>query len=152
MSERDDEILYEEALGAEDSVVDDISDEERGLREYNPEAEEYYDDGMLVVRTSGEEARYDELFDKGSPRSRFLSVASMILGIISVALSFTGWWALIVGVAAILLSMASRRNLKYFDRMSIAGLILGIFGLVFGGAFLFVLYGPFADIIKSAFN
>ena len=35
-------------------------------------------------------------------------------------------------VAAIALSIVSRTTLGYFDGMAIAGLILGIFGLIFG--------------------
>ena len=134
---------------AED-VTETLNDgEETSVESYH--GDDAYE-GMLVVKTAAEEPRYEELFDAAAPRSRFLSVASLVLGIISVALSFTGWWVLIIGALAILASLASRKNLKYFDGMSIAGMMLGIFGMVFGLAVIFVLYGPFADAVGELFG
>ena len=134
-------------------VADDVIEEkeETALNSYHADGEDAYE-GMLVAKTVAEEPRYEELFDANAPRSRFLSVASLVLGIISVALSFTGWWVLIIGALAILTALASRKNLKYFDGMSIAGIMLGIFGIVFGLAAIFVVYGPFADSVKELFG
>ena len=134
------------------NLLGEESSEETSVDTYTAESEEVYEEDGLVVRNNSEEVRYEELYDAGAPRSRFLSVASLVLGIISVALSFTGWWVLIIGALAILVSLASRKNLKYFDGMSIAGLILGIFGLVFGGAIIFAFYGPFADAVNAFFG
>lgn len=68
----------------------------------------------------------------GKPKTMGWSVASLVLGIISVVCCCFGYASLILGVLAIVFSVLSRKSLGYFDGLSIAGLILGIFGLVFG--------------------
>ena len=73
-------------------------------------------------------------FDK--PKTMAWSVASLVLGIISIICCCLGWTGLIFGVAAIIFSVISRKTLGYFDGMSIAGMITGIFGLVFGAVML----------------
>ncbi len=65
--------------------------------------------------------------------SRALSVVSLVTGILSVLCCCLGWTGLIFGAVAIVTAILSRKKLDYFDGMSIAGLILGIFGFVFGG-------------------
>ena len=151
MSELDGRNLYEGSMSGEDSSAYDGEErtEETALDTIHPEAEEDYDNGMLVVRTSAEEPRYEELFDAAAPGSRILSFLSTVFGIISLALCWAGWWSMAVAAVAIILSLISRKRLKYFDKMSIAGLIIGIFGMVFGGAVVFVLYGPFADLLAG---
>ena len=125
---------------------------EEAEKEYDRETDEAYVSNMLAVKTSADEVRYDELYDAGAPRSRFFSVASLVIGIVSVLLSFTGWWVIIAGVVAVLIGLCSRKNLKYFDGLSIAGIIFGIFGIVFGAGVIFVMYGPFADVVKTFFT
>ena len=67
------------------------------------------------------------------PRSRIYSVVSLVMGIISVLICCCGGWiGLVLGVLSIVFSVISRRHLGYFDGMSIAGLVLGICGTVFG--------------------
>jgi len=68
----------------------------------------------------------------GRPKTMGWSVASLVLGIVSVVCCCFGWVSLALGSIAIIFSVLSRKSLGYFDGMSIAGLILGIFGLVFG--------------------
>jgi hypothetical protein len=68
----------------------------------------------------------------GKPKTKGWAVASMVLGIISVVCCCFGWSGILLGVGAVILAIVSRRNLGYFDGMTIAGLILGIFGFVFG--------------------
>ena len=72
----------------------------------------------------------------GKHKTMGWSVASMVVGIISVVCCCLGWSGLILGTMAIVLAIVSRKNLGYFDGMSIAGLVLGIFGLVFGVAMI----------------
>lgn len=79
-----------------------------------------------------DEERYYEVFDKDKPKYILWSLISAILGGISVICAFFGWGGLIVGIAAVAFAIVSRVNLKYFDKITIAGLILGIFGMVFG--------------------
>ena len=62
---------------------------------------------------------------------RTLSVISLVLSILSLACLFIPWLALIFSIAAVVLGSISRNNLGYFDRCTLAGLIIGIFGFVF---------------------
>ena len=69
------------------------------------------------------------------PRTRIYSVVSLVTGIISVLICCCGGWiGLGLGVVSIVFSVISRRHLGYFDGLSIAGLVVGICGAVFGGA------------------
>ncbi len=92
--------------------------------------ESFYRD-ITTPPAEGED-RYYEIFEKTKHKTRGFSVAAMILGIISVLCCCFGWPSLILGIAAIVFSVVSRVTLGYFDGMCIAGLILGIFGVVFG--------------------
>ena len=79
-----------------------------------------------------QEYAFQTLTKNGKPKTKGWSVASMVIGIISVVCCCFGWSGIIMGAGAIILAIVSRRNLGYFDGMTIAGLILGIFGFVFG--------------------
>ncbi|MBQ8380297.1 MAG: DUF4190 domain-containing protein [Clostridia bacterium] len=96
----------------------------------------YYSD--LTEIKKNEEERYDEVFDSAKPRTLGWSIASMVLGIISVLYGFIGWVGLIIGAVAIALAIVSRVRLGYFNSMAIAGLLLGIFGVVFGAFYLVI--------------
>ena len=93
--------------------------------------------------------RYDEIFDATKPKTVGFSVASMVLGILSVICCCMGWSGLILGALAIVFSIVSRKVLGYFDGMSIAGLIVGIFGVCFGALIVFIIYGPIQQIIEE---
>ena len=82
------------------------------------------------------EDRYYEFFNKDKPKTMGWSLASMVLGIISVVCCLFGWVGLIFGIVAVALAIVSRINLGYFDKMSVLGLIFGIFGIVFGVAII----------------
>ena len=76
---------------------------------------------------------FSVLNKNGRPKTLGWSVASMTVGILSVICCCVFPWAgCVFAVAAIALSIVSRTTLGYFDGMAIAGLILGIFGLIFG--------------------
>ncbi|MBR2650270.1 MAG: DUF4190 domain-containing protein [Clostridia bacterium] len=119
---------------------------ENGERLYNEKntaviaSDTYYTDVTLYDANNDPEERYYELFDEDKPKSKIWSVISLVLGMISVALSPLGWVSLILGVAAIAFAIVSRVSLKYFDGMAVAGLILGIFGIVFGIAVIMIEY------------
>ena len=95
--------------------------------------ESYYHN---ITESSGGDDRYYEIFEKSKHKTLGWSASSMVFGIISVLLCFFGWVGLIFGAVAIILSAVSRILLGYFDGMAIAGLILGIFGVVFGGVII----------------
>ncbi len=82
-----------------------------------------------------QEYAFQMVTKNGRPKTKGWAVASMVLGILSVVCCF-GWSGIMMGAGAIILAIVSRRNLGYFDGMTIAGLILGIFGFVFGATIL----------------
>lgn len=75
---------------------------------------------------------FQTLNKRGKPKTIGWSIAALVTGIISAVTCSFGWSSLILGIAAIVFSSVSRKTLGYFDGRSIAGLILGIFGTVFG--------------------
>ena len=77
-----------------------------------------------------------EMRDFSKPKTMGWSVVSLVSGIISVICCCLGVSGIILGAVAIISSIISRKTLGYFDGLSIAGLILGIFGLVFGVSIL----------------
>ena len=70
--------------------------------------------------------------NNGKPKTYGWSIASLVCGILSVVCCCMGYSAIIFGILAIALSFISRKNLGYFDGMSIAGLVLGIIGFILG--------------------
>ncbi len=96
----------------------DFFGEEENVAEYTPKRES--------------EDRYYEIFEKSKSKSMGWSVASMILGIVSVVCGGFGLAGLICGIIAVVMSVISRVKLGFFSGKSIVGLILGIFGMVFG--------------------
>ena len=70
----------------------------------------------------------------GRPKKMGWSVVSLVTGILSVICCCLSIAPIVFGVVAIVSSILSRKTLGYFDGMSIAGLVLGIFGVVFGVA------------------
>ena len=102
----------------------------------------YYENKEKASDESDE--RYYEVIEGGAPKTRVFSVVSLILGIVSILLSFTGWIGFIIGMGAIAFSVVSRIKLGYFDNMAIFGLLLGIFGIVFGAFYTILVWilGP----------
>ena len=77
---------------------------------------------------------YKTVLRNGRPKTVGWSVASLVLGILSLVCCCFGWTGAIFGVGAIVFSVVSKRSLGYFDGMAIGGLVCGIFGCVFGFA------------------
>ena len=100
--------------------------------EQNPAGEEsYYAKYTEDAQTAPQgDAPYKTVMD-GVPRSRGWSVASMVLGILSILCCCFTYVPLVLSVLAIVFSIVSRRNLGYFDGMAIAGLVMGIIGFIF---------------------
>ena len=100
--------------------------------EKTSESESYYSKYTESANFGTEpQYAYKTVMD-GVPRSRGWSVASMVLGILSILCCCLTYGGLIMAVLAIIFAIVSRRNLGYFDGMAIAGLVTGIIGLVFG--------------------
>lgn len=81
---------------------------------------------------NNQEYAFQTLMRNGKPKTIGWSVASLVIGIISVVCCCLGWSGVFLGAGAVVLAIVSRKTLGYFDGMSIAGLVLGIFGFVFG--------------------
>jgi hypothetical protein len=79
-------------------------------------------------------------------KSRGWSVASFVLSIISVVCCCAWYVSCVLAILAIIFAIVSRRNLGYFDGFSVAGLVIGIFGLVFS---LFVGFLAVSGIITE---
>ncbi len=88
---------------------------------------------------NGEDYAFQTVMRNGRPKTKGWSVASLVLGILSVVCCCIGYAGIVFGIAAIAVSIISRRSLGYFDGMCIGGLLLGIFGTVFAIATLVVI-------------
>lgn len=70
-----------------------------------------------------------------NPSSNGLSIASLVLGIISVIFSFLFVWVgLVSGIIGIVLAIKGRKESK--NGMAIAGLVLSIIGTCLSGVFI----------------
>ena len=65
-------------------------------------------------------------------RSLLWSVISFVLGVLSIAICPLYYVSLVFAVGSVVTSMISRKNLGFFEKYAIFGLILGIMGIVFG--------------------
>lgn len=72
----------------------------------------------------------------GKPKTRTWSVISAFLAGLSVVLCFVWQAGLSLGAASVISAVVSRKNLGYFDKLSLGGLIGAIFGMVFSVAIL----------------
>ena len=82
------------------------------------------------------EYAYRTVMRNGRRKTMGWSMAALIAGVLAIMCCFLGYTGIVFGAVAVTLSIVSRKKLGYFDGMSIAGLILGIFGFVFGVAIL----------------
>ena len=99
---------------------------------------------------------YKEVMELKS-KSRGWSVASLVLGIISIICCCIPLIGILSGVLSIIFSVISRITLGYFDGLSIAGLITSIFGIMFGvftivGEYLFLYSAEFAEYRELYFK
>ena len=73
-------------------------------------------------------------------RSKAWSVSALIVSILSLICCCFGWFGIICGVLGIVFAIISRRSIGYFDGLSIASIIVSIFGIVFGGVLTYLSY------------
>ena len=62
---------------------------------------------------------------------RTWSLASLVLAILSLMLVYFSWVSIVLALASGGCALISRKNLGYFDKMTLAGIIIAIFGVVF---------------------
>ena len=74
---------------------------------------------------------YKNVIKKDLKNRRTVSVVSLIFAVLSVLLFRIPWVSLILGILSVGGAGFSRKNLGYFDKISLAAIIVGIFGVVF---------------------
>ncbi len=77
---------------------------------------------------------------------RTWSVAAIALAVLSLIFLFLPWLSLVIALLSIGSAVISRINLGYFDKLSLAALIIAIFGVVFAIVGLI-----FADLLAGLF-
>ena len=76
-------------------------------------------------------------------RSRGFAIASLVLGILSLVCCCLPYGGLVMAILAVVFAIVSRKKMGYFDSLAIAGLIVGIIGVIFGA------FSIFLDILMS---
>ncbi len=71
-------------------------------------------------------------------RTLIWSIASVVLASLSVLLSSFYYVGIVLSFLAIGSSLISRRNLGFFDRFSVVGIIVAVMGFVFNGFSLII--------------
>ncbi len=79
----------------------------------------------------GEEGYVYKKVIKDKQYRRTWSVASVILAVLSVLLTYFSYVGIVLGLLSVGCAAISRKNLGYFDKISLAGMIIAIFGVVF---------------------
>lgn len=100
--------------------------------------EEYSDTKYAEEQLSNTADEYYELPNETASRNMIWSIISLVFGILSVVTCQIYVLSMILAVLGMGASLYSRRKLGYFDRPSVIGLIIAIFGLVFAVAAMFI--------------
>ena len=72
-----------------------------------------------------------------------------LLTSISALIFFVQWLNVILGIVGVGLSVVSRLRMGYFHGLSVAGLIIGIIGIVFSAFYIFALSELFSALLKA---
>ncbi len=72
---------------------------------------------------------------------RTWSVLALLFAVLSLIFFWISWLGLVFGVLAVSFALLSRRELTYFDGLTLASILIGIFGIVFAIAGL--IFGDF---------
>ena len=71
----------------------------------------------------------------GKGKTRLWSVISLGLAILALVLCFLGWVGMALCTIALAFAIVSRKMLGYFDKITLASLIVSIFAMVFSVVF-----------------
>lgn len=88
--------------------------------------------GEFEEKSGDSTEEYYELPPAIKSRTLVWSVASLVLGILSLLLCPFYYVSLVLAALAVGATVISRRNLGFFDRLAVLGIILGVMGFVFG--------------------
>ena len=86
---------------------------------------------MKEGRNEENEYAFKNVMD-GLHTSKIFSVASFAVALCSVLCCCLPWFGLVTGILSVVFAVVSRKTIGYFDGLAVAGLIIGIFGIVFG--------------------
>ena len=93
----------------------------------------------------GNEYAYKNVI-KDKQQRRTWSVGSIMLAVLSLVFLFWPWVSLVLGIGSAGAAAVSRKNLGYFDKISLAAMIIAIFGVVFALSGII-----FADLLAGIF-
>lgn len=111
-------------------------------------SKEFNEESKASAESKGEGTEYVyKNVIRNKEQRRTWSVVSVVLAALSVILCYFSWVGLAFGVLSIASALISRKNLGYFDKLSLAGLIIGIFGIVF--CVMGLALKPYLDILFS---
>ncbi len=95
-------------------------------------SKEFNEESKAHDGESGEESEYVyKRVIKNKEQRRTWSVASVVLAALSILLLYFSWVSLVLGILSVGAALISRKNLGYFDKISLVALIISIFGVVF---------------------
>ena len=107
--------------------------------------------GYLMNGFDGNNNPYN-IFDKrGRRKNRGWSMASVACSLLSFFMCIFGWAGLVLGIVGIILAGISRAKLGYFNTWTIAGILIGIFGIVFSTSIIFISYTS-PELLKEIFS
>lgn len=95
--------------------------------------------------TEGDYAYKKVIRDKHQRRT--WSVVAIVLAVMSILLVYFSWVSLALAVLSIGAGLISRKNLGYFDKITLYSMIIAIFGVVFSLVGVF-----FGDFILQLFK
>ena len=78
-------------------------------------------------------------------KTRAWSVAALVLSIASILCCCVYWLGLLTGIFAVVCAIVSRRVLGYFDGISVAAIIVSIFGIVFSAVMTYFMLVIMSD-------
>ena len=89
---------------------------------------------------------FKSVIKKDMTNRRTISVVSLVLAVLSVLFFRIPWVGLVLAILSVGGAGWSRKNLGYFDKISLAAIIVGIFGVVFALCGII-----FAEILSTIF-
>lgn len=96
--------------------------------------QEGYNQNQNAENENQNESQYAfrTVVNENKKNRRTWSVLSLIFAIASVCTLYFSVVGLTLALFAIAFAIVSRKRLGYFDKLSLAGIIIGVFGCVFG--------------------
>ena len=104
--------------------------------DYHDKVDESVEDIDDTATDAADDSEYYPV-PKGS--TRLAALLSLILSVVALGIGiFLPYIGLALGIGAIILSIVSKRLVGYFDKLAVAGLIIGIFAIVFSAFTLII--------------